>query len=66
MASDVSIDDDLLNQAIALGPHGSKEATVREALQEYIARRKHESLSTLASTIEYRPDSAGKDTGKKP
>ena len=65
MTSDFSIDDDLLSQAAALGPHGSREATVREALREYVARRNRENLLQLAGTIDFRPDFDYKEARKK-
>lgn len=39
MATNLAIDPDLLTQALALGGHRTKRATVNEALGEYISRR---------------------------
>jgi Arc/MetJ family transcription regulator len=40
MPTYVTIDDDLMNEALRLGGHRTKKATVTEALKEYIARCK--------------------------
>lgn len=39
MATNLAIDDELLRQAVRLGKHRTKKATVNEALQEYVQRR---------------------------
>ena len=40
MATNLAIDDDLLNQARRLGGRRTKKETVNEALREYVQRRK--------------------------
>ncbi|MGH9364025.1 MAG: type II toxin-antitoxin system VapB family antitoxin [Thermoanaerobaculia bacterium] len=40
MATDLAIDDDLLNLARRLGGRRTKKETVNEALREYVQRRR--------------------------
>lgn len=40
MATNLSIDDQLLEQARSLGHHRTKRETVNEALREYVDRRR--------------------------
>lgn len=55
MPTNLAIDDKLLEEALRVGGHRTKRATVNEALEEYIRRRKR--LRTIASfgTIEFDP-----------
>ena len=55
MATNLAIDDGLLNEAQKIGGLGTKKATVTEALQEYIQRRKQKMIVELFGTIEYDP-----------
>jgi len=45
MATNLGIDEKLLEEALRRGGHRTKKATVNEALREYIARRRR--LATL-------------------
>lgn len=56
MATNLQIDDKLLIQALRIGGHKTKKATVTEALEEYIRRRKQLKLTQLFGTIDYYPD----------
>ncbi len=56
MATNLAIDPKLLNQAHDIGGHRTKKATVTEALQEYIQRRKQIRAVRLFGTIDYDPD----------
>ena len=48
MPTNLAIDDTLLDEALRMGGHRTKRATVNEALQEYIRRRKRlESLKSF-------------------
>jgi Arc/MetJ family transcription regulator len=40
MPTNLAIDDSLLEQALKVGGHRTKRATVTEALEEYIRRRR--------------------------
>lgn len=53
MSTNVAIDDRLLNEAFRLGGHSTKKATVTEALEEYIRRRKQARIVELFGKIEF-------------
>jgi len=56
MATNLAIDDKLIEEARVIGRHRTKKATVTEALQEYIQRRKQVEILKLFGTIEYDDD----------
>ncbi|HEX3525581.1 MAG TPA: type II toxin-antitoxin system VapB family antitoxin [Thermoanaerobaculia bacterium] len=56
MATNLAINDELLEEALHLGGHRTKKATVNEALQEYIQRRKQLKILDLFGQIDYDPD----------
>jgi hypothetical protein len=56
MATNLDIDQVLLNEAVTVGQHRSKKAAVTEALQEYIARHKQQRIVELFGAIEYSED----------
>ena len=53
MASNLAIDDRLLEQALEIGGLPSKKATVNQALAEFIARRKRERAVEAFGTVEF-------------
>lgn len=53
MATNLAIDDRLLNKALEIGGYKSKKDTVNAALVEFIKRRKANDLIDLFGTIEY-------------
>ena len=53
MPTNLAIDDRLIEEARKLGHHRTKKDTVTAALDEYIRRRKQQSILTLFGTIEY-------------
>ena len=53
MATNLAIDDRLLNEAQRIGGHRTKKATVTEALQEYIQHRKQAKILELFGTVEF-------------
>ena len=53
MATNLALDDRLLDEALKIGGRTTKKDTVTEALQEYIARRKQARLADLFGTVEY-------------
>ena len=55
MATNLAIDDRLLNEARRIGGHKTKRATVTEALQEYIRRRKQQQVVELFGKIDWDP-----------
>lgn len=66
MATNLALDEGLLQEALEIGGHRTKRATVTEALQEYIRRRKQKDLVRLFGTIEYDPDFDYKKQRKRP
>lgn len=56
MATNLAIDEQLLDEARRLGKHRTKRAVVNEALAEYIQRRKQSEIEELFGTIDYAPD----------
>lgn len=55
MATNLAIDDGLLEEARKIGGQKTKRATVTEALQEYIQRRKQQQIVELFGKMEWDP-----------
>jgi Arc/MetJ family transcription regulator len=55
MATNLALDDRLLEEALKIGGKATKKDTVTEALQEYISRRKQARVAELFGTIDYDP-----------
>jgi Arc/MetJ family transcription regulator len=53
MATNLAIDDALINTAVKVGHHPSKKAAVTAALQEYIQRHKQMEILDLFGKISY-------------
>jgi hypothetical protein len=53
MATDLSIDPDLIEQALELSGERTKKAAVTKALQEFIARRRQKQLLDLMGKLEW-------------
>jgi hypothetical protein len=53
MATNLSIDSDLVDQALALSGERTKKAAVTRALQEFIARRCQKRLLELVGKLEW-------------
>ena len=56
MATNLGINEQLLNKALEIGGFRSKKDTVNAALEEFIRRRKAEDVINLFGTIEYETD----------
>ncbi len=56
MATNLAIDDKLLEEARIIGKHATKKAVVNEALAEYIQRRKQVEIINLFHSVEYDAD----------
>lgn len=54
MATNLAIDDRLLNEALRVGGHRTKKATVIEALEEYVLRKKQARILELFGKVEFR------------
>jgi len=55
MATNLAIDDQLLEEARRIGGHKTKRATVTEALNEYIQRRKQQQIVELFGKLDLDP-----------
>lgn len=53
MATNLSIDPDLLERALAVSGERTKKAAVTKALQEFIARRRQKRLLELIGKLEW-------------
>jgi hypothetical protein len=56
MATNLAIDDRLINEARRIGHHATKKAAVTAALQEYVNHRKQLEILKLFGTIDYDAD----------
>ena len=56
MASNLALDDTLLEEAKQLGGHRTKRAAVNEALAEYVGRRKRRKILDLFGKLEWADD----------
>ena len=55
MATNLQIDDKLINKAVKLGKHRTKKAAVTQALTDYIHHIEQEKVTSLFGTVEYDP-----------
>jgi Arc/MetJ family transcription regulator len=53
MATNLAIDDKLIEEARRIGEHATKKEAVTAALDEYIRRRKQADIVKLFGTVEY-------------
>lgn len=53
MATNLAIDPELLNRALAIGGEKTKRATVNKALREFVARRERKGLVDLFGTLDW-------------
>jgi len=53
MATNLALDDSLLDEALKIGNLKTKKETVTTALKEFIARRKQIKIKDLAGSIDY-------------
>ena len=51
MATNLAIDERLLEEALKVGKHKSKKDTVNEALKEYVMRRKRRDILSLFGKV---------------
>ena len=66
MATNLALDDQLIEQARLVGRHRTKKAAVTEALEEYVERRRQLEVLGLFNTIEYDPGYDYKEQRKQP
>ena len=55
MATNLALDDRLLDEAVKIGGRRTKKETVTEALTKYIQRRKQAQVVGLFGTVGYDP-----------
>jgi hypothetical protein len=55
MATNLSIDPDLLDAALQVSGERTKKAAVTKALEEFVARRRQKSLLDLFGKLEWDP-----------
>lgn len=53
MATNLAIDDELINKAKELGKHSTKKDAVTAALFEYIKKREQQKIINLFGTIDF-------------
>jgi len=56
MSTNLAIDPDLLDRALAVSGEKTKKAAVTKALKEFIARREQKKLLDLFGSLEWDPD----------
>ena len=66
MATNLALDNKLLDEALRVGGKATKKDTVTEALQEYIGRRKQARVVDLFGTIDYDPKYDYKKQRRRP
>ncbi|MCG5054482.1 MAG: type II toxin-antitoxin system VapB family antitoxin [Myxococcales bacterium] len=55
MATNLAIDDKLLDEALRVGGQRTKKDTVNQALKEYVERRKQARVLELFGKVEFDP-----------
>ena len=55
MATNLALNDELVEEAKRLGKHPTKRAAVNSALTEYVARRKRRRILGLFGTVQWDP-----------
>ena len=53
MATNLQIDDRLINKAVKLGKHRTKKAAVTQALTDYIHHIEQEKITDLFGSVDY-------------
>jgi Arc/MetJ family transcription regulator len=55
MATNLDLDPQLVDEAVAVGGRRTKKEAVTEALREYIDRRRQAHITRLFGTVDYDP-----------
>jgi len=55
MPTNLAIDEKLLEEALKIGGHKTKRATVNEALKEYILKRKQKNIISAFGKVDFEP-----------
>jgi Arc/MetJ family transcription regulator len=56
MATNLQLEDRLIERAVKLGKHKTKRAAVTQALKEYIEHLEQQKILALFGNVEYDPD----------
>jgi Arc/MetJ family transcription regulator len=56
MATNLALDDRLIEDAKRIGKHHTKKEAVTTALEEYVRRRRQLAILDLAGKVEYDPE----------
>ena len=56
MATNLDLDDKMIEEAVKIGKFRSKKDAVNAAVGEYVRRHKQAGILKLAGTVEYYPD----------
>lgn len=56
MATNLQIDDNLIQAAVKLGKHKTKKAAVTKALIEYIDHLRQEKILSMFGSVDYDPE----------
>lgn len=56
MATNLDLDPELLNRALAVSGENTKKAAVTAALEEFIARREQRKILELFQSLDWDPD----------
>ncbi|MBX3176814.1 MAG: type II toxin-antitoxin system VapB family antitoxin [Candidatus Hydrogenedentes bacterium] len=65
MATNLQLDDELINEAVRLGAHRSKKDAVTKALEDYVSYLRQLEIIELFGTIDYDPDYDYKEQRKR-
>jgi hypothetical protein len=56
MATNLQLDDQLIDEAVTLGKHRSKKEAVTQALNEYVCHLRQEKILDLFGKVDFDPD----------
>jgi len=56
MATNLQLDDELVNEADRLGAHTNKKEAVSKALEEYVGHLRRLEIIDIFGTVDYDPD----------
>ena len=65
MATNLQLDDRLIERAVKLGKHKTKRAAVTQALKEYVEHLEQQKLLALFGNVDYNPEYDYKKQRKK-
>lgn len=65
MATNLALNDELIDEARRLGGHRTKRQAVNEALEEYVAKRKRREVTKIFGEVDWDPDYDHKEERRK-